>query len=289
MNLARIWSERKKIILLVLLLFLLVVLLARQADLVPPGPVGRVVRTVVHPVVAAVAAMDRLVARAWVVVFRGERLEAENRELKREIAELRLKCRRLEEARAQLERLSKLTAAVPAFDLPTVTANIIGISPNFWTRTVTIDRGRRDGLKPDMPVINQDGLVGIVRDAAERSALVQLLVDPEFAAGALVRETRDRGIVEGTGELDRLRMILENPQTPLESGYEVITSGLPAGSLFPKGFLIGKIASIERNKFGQPYAIVRPAVRFDRLEEVVVLLETPRNELLPQQVPVPPP
>lgn len=287
MNLAQIWSERRKIILLGLLIVLLVVLLARQADLIARGPAGRVVRTAVYPLVTALASVHETLRGAWLVVMRSKDLRSENEDLKTELALLRARYEQLTESHGQLERQLGLKKAEPVRDLPKVMASIIGISPNFWTRTVTIDRGRRDGIGRDMPVINQDGLVGIVRDATKRDALVQLLVDPEFAAGALVRETRDRGIVEGTGDLDHIRLILDNPETPLQVGYEVITSGLPGESLFPKGFRLGKIERIERNKFGQPYALVRPMVRFDRLEEMVVLLETRRSELSPQQVPVP--
>lgn len=289
MNLARIWSERRKIVLLGLLVILLVVLLAREADLIPPGPAGRVLRSIVRPVVTAVSAIDRAVTHAWLTVFGSRKLLAENENLRRELALLRVRYDRLAEAYTRLAQVSKLTAAQPTFDLPNVTASVIAISTDFWTRTVLIDRGRDDGVGPDMPVVNEEGLVGIVRDVSAHSALVQLLIDPEFAAGALVRQTRDRGIVEGTGELDRVRLILENPQTPIESGYEVITSGMPAKSLFPKGFVIGKIVSIERDKFGQSYGVVRPSVSFNRLEEVVVLLEKRSAILLPEQLPVPPP
>jgi rod shape-determining protein MreC len=288
MNLAQIWSERRKIILFCLLAILLVVLLARQADLIPPGPAGRVIRTIVSPLVVSVAVMDRAVSYSWLILFRSKDLEADNRELRQEIALLRMRYQQLAEAHAQLERLSKLTSARPAFNMPNVTANIVGMSTNFWTRSVTIDRGRNDGVGPDMPVVNQDGLVGVVREATSNEALVQLLVDPEFAAGALVSETRDRGVIEGTGRPDRLLLVLENPQTSLREGSQVMTSGMPAGSLFPKGFLIGTIQGIEQTKLGQPY-VVKPTVRFDRLEEVVVLLETRRGDLSPQQLPVPPP
>jgi len=286
MNLAQIWSERRRIILVALLVILLVVLLARQTDLIPPGPAGRAVRTLVNPIVTSVAAIDRAVSYGWLVLFRSRDLETENRELRREIALLQMGYQQLAEDHAQLERLSKLTAARPTFNMPNVTANIVGLSANYWTRSVTIDRGRRDGVGPNMPVVNQEGLVGIVRDVTHNSALVQLLVDGEFAAGSLVRETRDRGIVEGTGEMDHLLLMLENPQATLREGFEVMTSGLPIGSLFPKGFLIGKIQGIEQSKSGHPY-VVKPTVRFDRLEEVVVLLETRSSDFPPQQLPIP--
>jgi rod shape-determining protein MreC len=288
MNLLQIWSERRKIVLFSLLVILLVILLTRQVELIPPGPAGRVIRTIVHPLVAALAAADSRVSYAWLILFRSRDLEAENRELRQELALLRIRDQQLAEDHARLERLSGLTARWPAFNMPNVTANIVGFSSNFWTRSVTIDRGRRDKVGPDMPVVNQDGLVGIVREATDNEALVQLLIDPEFAAGALVSETRDRGIIEGTGRPDRLLLVLENPQSSLKEGSQVMTSGLPVGSLFPKGFVIGTIQGIEQSKFGQPY-VVKPTVRFDRLEEVVVLLEARRGELPPQQLPIPPP
>jgi rod shape-determining protein MreC len=272
-----------------LMIFLLLLLLARQADLIPPGPAGRVVRATFHPIVAAVAAMDRFVEQGWVIVFRSRDLEAENRELRKEIAELRVHYQQLADAHARLERLSQLTASQPTSNRPNVTANIIGFSPNLWSRTVTIDCGRSDGVTTGMPVVNRDGLVGFVRDVSEGDALVQLLVDSEFAAGARVFETRDRGIIVGTGEMDRLLLILDNPQTQVQAGYKVITSGQPAGSLFRQGLVIGNIEGVQQNKFGQPYAVVRPTVRFDRLEEVVVLVESRRNEPSPQNLPVPPP
>ncbi len=293
MNLGQLWSERKKILMVVLLVVLLVVVLARQADLIPPGPAGRVVRTAVQPLTAAVAAVDRFVANVWTVLFRSKELAAENEQLRHEVAVLRTRNQQLSDALAQLQRLSKLTARLsaisPASTRLNVTANVVGFSPNFWVRSVTLDCGRRDGVTTGMPVVNQDGLVGFVRDVSWGGALVQLLVDSDFAAGAKIRETRDRGIVRGTGEMDRLLLFLDNPQSQVQPGYEVITSGLPAGSLFRQGLVIGTIQGVEQTKMGQPCAIVKPRVRFDRLEEVVVLLEPKPSEPLAHPLPIPPP
>ena len=294
MKISQLWSERKRILLLGLLIALLLVLWARQADLIPPSPAGRVVRMLFHPVVASVAAVDRVITRVWTVAIESVRgaknLEAENRELKRELALVRAHAQRLEESYAALQRLTNLAAGQPSFArFPHVVANIIEVSTNFWTRNVIVDRGRPDGIAPGMPVVNQDGLVGVVRHVTDFDATVQLLIDREFAAGALTSETRVRGVIEGTGEIDRLRLILENPETPLQLGFTVITSGLPVEhSLFPKGFIVGTIESIGENRFGQPVGLVRPIVRYDRLEEVVVLLEKQRTEIPPQQLPEPP-
>ncbi|MCX8036657.1 MAG: rod shape-determining protein MreC [Candidatus Sumerlaeia bacterium] len=293
MNLGQLWSERKKIIMIALLVALLVVVLARQADLIPPGPAGRVVRTAIQPLTAAVAAVDGVVANVWTVLFHSKNLVVENEQLRHEVAVLRTRNQQLSDALAQLQRLSKLTARLaaisPASTRLNVTANVVGFSPNFWVRSVTLDCGIRDGVTTGMPVVNQEGLVGFVRDVSWGGALVQLLVDSDFAAGAKIRETRDRGIVRGTGEMDRLLLFLDNPQSQVQPGYEVITSGLPAGALFRQGLVIGTIQGVEQTKMGQPCAIVKPMVRFDRLEEVVVLLEPKPKEPLAQPLPIPPP
>ncbi|MBM3335488.1 rod shape-determining protein MreC [Candidatus Sumerlaeota bacterium] len=287
---AQIWAERRKIILLSLLVLLLAILLAQQERLIPSSPVGRVVRASVHPLVVAVAAVDRFVAQGWTVLFHSRDLMRETQELKGELAEWRARYNQLADAHAQLEQLSKLKAWQPTFNQPNVVANVVAFSPNFWKRTVTVDRGRRDGIRPNMPVVNQEGLVGVVREVSENNAVVQLIADPDFAAGALVRETRDRGVVEGSGDMDRLLLVLDNPQARVEKDLKVLTSGQPAESLFPKGLLIGTIeAATTQSRFGQTCAVVKPAARFYPLEAVVVLLET-RSSGPSEQLPgVPPP
>jgi len=290
MKLAQIWAERRKVILLSLLVVLLAILLAHQERFVPSSPAGRVVRAIVHPLVVAVAAVDRFVVQGWTVLIRSTDLMRENQELKAELAEWRARYKQLADAHVQLEQLSKLKGWQPTFNQPNIVANVVAFSPNFWKRTVTVNRGRRDGIGPNMPVVNHEGLVGVVREVGENDAVVQLIADPDFAAGALVRETRDRGVVEGSGDMDRLLLVLDNPQSRVEKNFEVLTSGQPSQSLFPKGLLIGSIeGATTQSRFGQTCAVVKPAARFYPLEAVVVLLET-RSSGPSEQLPgVPPP
>ena len=78
-----------------------------------------------------------------------------------------------------------------------------GASPDF--RTVTIDKGSRDGLRPDMAVISPDGVVGRIILPTARAAKVQLLIDRDAAAGAIAERSRAQGVVVGTGTSLRLR------------------------------------------------------------------------------------
>ena len=93
---------------------------------------------------------------------------------------------------AQLELKQELPFA-------TTGAHVIGGSPSpaFWT--ITIDKGTQDGVQTDMAVIAPAGVVGRVVQPSSRSSRVQLLIDSNAAAGAIVERTRAQGIVVGRG------------------------------------------------------------------------------------------
>ena len=76
-------------------------------------------------------------------------------------------------------------------------------SPEF--RTVTIDKGTSDRLQTDMAVLSPSGVVGRVILPSRRASKVQLLIDRNAAAGAVVERSRAQGVVVGSGT-DRLRM-----------------------------------------------------------------------------------
>ena len=129
----------------------------------------------------------------------------ENAALKQELQALQI---RLQEERAMAQRtqdLRQLLELRQRAELETTAAEIIaaGASPEF--RTVTIDKGSADGLVADMAVISPAGVVGRVILSSPRAAKVQLLVDRNAAAGAVVERSRAQGVVVGVGA-DGLRM-----------------------------------------------------------------------------------
>jgi rod shape-determining protein MreC len=172
-----------------------------------------------------------------------------------------------------LEQLLEMKQKVP---LETTAAEVIGAAamPDF--RTVTIDKGTRDGLRADMSVISPAGVVGRVVVPSARSAKVQLLVDRNAAAGALIERSRAQGVVVGGGE-DRLQMDYVSEVADVVVGDLVVTSGIDG--IYPKGFVIGKVDVVERSGGGFKRIMVRPAVDFRAIEEVlVVLTPTPAKE-----------
>src|SRR3954468_874177 len=145
------------------------------------------------------------VSHVWNSYVGLRHIKAENDDLKRRLAAAEIA---VQEQRALADRARGLQNLLDLRDhlaLATTGAEIIGAaaSPDF--RTVTIDKGTRDGLRPDMAVIAPLGVVGRIVVPSARSAKVQLLVDRNAAAGVIVERTRAQGVVVGTGD-DRLQM-----------------------------------------------------------------------------------
>ncbi len=203
-------------------------------------------------------------------------VKQENDDLKRQLAESQVA---LQAQRALADRargLEKLLELRDRVTLQTTAAEIIGSSPSQEFRTVTINKGTSDGLRQDMAIISPAGIVGRVVVPSARSAKVQLLIDRNAAAGAIVERSRAQGVVVGIGE-DRLR--LENvPETAdLVAGDLVVSSGIEG--IYPKGFVIGTIEGVEKSGPAYKRITVKPAVDFSALEEVlVVTTPTPAHE-----------
>src|SRR5262249_41019229 len=137
-------------------------------------------------------------------------------------------------------------------------------------------KGTRDGLHADMAVIAPAGVVGRVVVPSPRAAKVQLLIDRNAAAAALVERSRAQGVVVGTGDA-RLRLEYVSEVADIVQGDVVVTSGIDG--IYPKGFVIGLVETVEKSGGAYKQIVVRPAVDFRSLEDVlVVLTPTPGKE-----------
>jgi rod shape-determining protein MreC len=209
--------------------------------------------------------------------------KTENEDLKRQLEEAQIA---LQAQRALADRargLEKLLELKDRVTLQTTAAEIIGAAATPDFRTVTIDKGTSDGLRPDMAIISPAGVVGRIVIPSARSAKVQLLVDRNAAAGALIERSRAQGVVVGSGE-DRLRLENVSEAADIVVGDVVVTSGIEG--IYPKGFMIGKIESVEKSGPAYKRITVKPSVDFSSLEEVlVVTTPTPAHETGGQGVP----
>lgn len=203
-------------------------------------------------------------------------VRVENEALKQQLAAAQFD---LQEQRALADRSRGLELLLDLRDrasLQTTAAEIIGAGATPDFRTLTISKGERDGLRSDMAVIAPAGVVGRVVVPSARAAKVQLLIDRNAAAGALIERSRAQGVAVGAGD-DLLRLEYVAEVSDVAVGDVVVTSGIDG--IFPKGFVIGRVEAIEKSGGGYKEITVRPAVDFSRLEEVLVVVSpTPAAE-----------
>jgi rod shape-determining protein MreC len=203
-------------------------------------------------------------------------VERENAELKQQLESVQVE---LQEQRALADRARGLQQLLDLRDrskLKTMAAEIIASSASPDFQTLTLDKGRNYGLRTDMAVIANDGVVGRIVVPSGRAAKVQLLIDRNAAAGALVERSRAQGVVKGTGD-GRLQLEFVSETADVAVGDLVVTSGIEG--IFPKGFTIGRVDMVEKTGPAYKRITVKPAVDFSRLEEVlVVLTPTPARE-----------
>ena len=203
------------------------------------------------------------------------RAHAENEALKRQLADAQVAFQAQQALADRARSLEELLQLRSRAQVQTAAAAVIGATPPAPTpdfRTITIDKGTRDGLRQDMAVIAPLGVVGRLIVPAVRSAKVQLLVDRNAAAGALIERSRAQGVVLGSGE-ERLRMDYVSEVADVVVGDVVVTSGIDG--IYPKGFVIGKVDAVEKNGSAFKRITVRPAVDFLSLEEVLVITTPP--------------
>jgi rod shape-determining protein MreC len=204
----------------------------------------------------------------WQNYFALQQTRQENQQLRTELAQMRVGLQQERALAEQSRMLQKLLDMKMETPLKTTAAYVIagGASPDF--RTATIDKGTSDGLKPDMAVISPAGVVGRIILPTSRAAKIQLLIDRDAAAGAVTERGRAQGVVVGTGTL--LRFDHVSGTADIKIGDRVVTSGIEG--IYPKGFEIGQIESIERRSGEFSTVIIRPAVEFSSIEAVLVVL-----------------
>jgi rod shape-determining protein MreC len=146
-------------------------------------------------------------------------------------------------------------------------------------RAVRINRGESSGIRKNMAVITNEGVVGRVLRTTRKTADVMTVLDLLSAVDSIVERSRARGIVEGmTDEVCQLKFVIRTDD--IEPGDLLITSGL--GGIFPKGIPVGTVSRANRKAYGISQEVeVRPSVDFSRLEEVMIVTQqsTAVNEI----------
>ena len=185
------------------------------------------------------------VGTAWSRYVSLRDAEEENAVLRESIGQLELQLQQQNALARRARSLQHLLELRKSVELLTLSAQVIAVDATPWFRTFTVDRGTRDGVRQDLAVIAPNGVVGrVVGTPGPRAAKVQLLIDRNAAAGALIERTRAAGVVTGVDGQSLLRMDYVSNLEDVQIGDAVVTSG--TDGIYPKGFIIGTVADVRR-------------------------------------------
>ena len=198
----------------------------------------------------------------------------QNNILRQQIQQLTILSNQTAEIARENARLSQLVGWQARAPWPMRLARVVLRDPANWWSTVQIDLGSHHGIKPNMPVVTPNGLVGRVSAVGMFRSQVVLVGDANCRVAAMVQnESSDSGVLGNASPLDRELIDLAYlPRiTNIKPGQIVMTSGL--GGTFPRGIPIGKIVDARQVDFGlSTEARVKLTNPLGSLNEVWVLL-----------------
>jgi rod shape-determining protein MreC len=209
------------------------------------------------------------------VVHYGE-LKSENARLRDELAKVRGQQLQAADAQRELQLLLDQQHLDFVGNIPTVAAEVVDTSSSNFELSVQINRGTSSGVAAGMPVVAAAGLVGRVVEVSAKRSTVLLLTDPTFSVGVRLTTNGDAGVANGRGRDNPMTIDLVPPNTQLNHGDVLLTSGLQL-ERFPKGIPVGRVRAVKQ----QPGALqedvtMDPIVDLSRLEFVQVLQWSPQ-------------
>lgn len=285
---ARVIDTRRSRLLLAALVVSHLVVIGHQVD----GGEGlsllqRVVFKLLSPVQRVVAAVAHGVGQAWSSYLDLRGVREDNRRLAERVATLEGQIQYEQQRVLEAERLRELLDLRQVLPIATITAEVVGRDGLPWFRTLTLDKGRQDGIALDAAVLSPTGIVGRVVAVGPRAARVQLLLDRDSGVAAILERNRVAGVVCGQiGYADQgkpdLVMKYVSSFADVAVGDRVLSSGLDR--IYPKGLVIGRVRSVGAGAGLFREVLVAPSAGFDRLEEVLVVRDPPEQPVLTEAI-----
>lgn len=222
------------------------------------------------PAASALRATTRPISDVLLNAGQLGELSRENASLRQELARAQVELATLRELRTADEQSNSLQLASGQLGAR-ITAPVLLRDPAPGREVLLIGRGTADGIRVGQPVLGPGAtLVGIITAADDHRARVRLLHDQDSAVATVLQSSRVQGSLVGVDRSLRLEMV---PATvPVTGGDLVLTSAL--GGLLPPGLLVGRVAQTgarSEDLFAQ--ILVEPLVDYDRLEQVLILVE----------------
>lgn len=199
-------------------------------------------------------------------------LKEENEQLKEKNSELEQSLRELENIKTENETLKEYLDLTEKYgEYKTIPGYVINKEISNYSKTIVINIGEEDGVKEDMTVIGDKGLVGHVISVTANTAKVQTIIDTASSVSCSMSTTKDSIVCKGTLEdQSTLKAMYIPTEANIIQGDSIETSGL--GGIYPKGIHVGTVKKVENAQNPTDrYAIVETAVDFDKLDTVLVV------------------
>ncbi len=259
----------RRVLVGVFIVFLFLVLFLPRQSQEWLGQVGGPLGIILEGPLQVVASIQDSLEETWSHYIALQHVWEENQNLKLEIQNLQGEQNRLREQAIVGRDFQRLSIYQETAPMTTLAAQIIGRNVSNWYRAIVIDKGARDGIRAEMGVITDAGVVGRVVRVNSMTSVVLLLSDPNIAITGMIQASRDEGIIQGTPQ-GNIRMKYLPPLSPVQIGDAIVTSGLTDD--FPRGLHIGQIQQVTKAatdlfQSGE----VTPIVDFSKLEGVLVI------------------
>lgn len=223
----------------------------------------RGMRIVILQLIAAVHAVENQLVYV-------KSLSAENKNLRKKVLDLALTKQRLQEALIENVRLRRMLQFKSKSKYQLIVGNVIGLGQERTVHSLILDVGLEDGVKKNMPVVTDAGLVGKILHADPHQSTVQILMDRNAMVSARLQMSRQVGVIGWSGNF-WLDLNYIPKDVPVESGEQVLTSGL--SQIYPPGIKIGVVGEAKADDYKLFQQIrVKNAVDFNNLEEVFVMV-----------------
>jgi rod shape-determining protein MreC len=224
---------------------------------------------VVSPPERLLHATGRGIRGLWSNYFDLIHVRQQNKALQSQLDSLRLEEASMAEDARQAQRLQALLGFQEKYIYKTVPAQVIGTSGTEQSYVLFIDKGAKDGIAADMPVITPDGIVGKTRDVFEHTSQVLEISDATSGAGVIMSDTRIQGVLRGNtwGQPEIVNL---SPDNRIKAGEPVVTSG--GDSIYPRGLAVGTVDRVVPQPEGTLVnVLIKPAANLQRLEEVLII------------------
>ncbi|HEX3102351.1 MAG TPA: rod shape-determining protein MreC, partial [Pyrinomonadaceae bacterium] len=194
--------------------------------------------------------------------------QSENDILKQRVQELEVEVKQKEDLNSENARLKSLLQLKETSKYKILTARIIGRDPSVWFDLSIVNRGSLDGVKMNMPVVTEGGIVGRVTAVSPLTSQVDLVTHNKSGLGGvvgLIGDSNAIGVVMGTSKSDLLEMRYVPGTVSVEVGQPVFTTG--QDGIYPPGLKIGEIVSVVSGSATTPHQIlIRPASQLNSMQ-----------------------